>query len=218
MAVRSTMSAIIARVRLMISDSGGTEQFTDQQIQDTLDESRNDIRYEGELIAPSLVNVGNTQNGAQTIFADYYSAYQWWESDVVLQGNGPTGLPWVVLTPYFADCLTGHWQFEADVFNSPSVPGQLPPIFATGKVYDLYAASASLLEMWAAVMIGRFDVTVNGQTMRRSQIAANMLTMANRYWLRAKPVVGKLKRSDVMPNLSTRRMRLLDSDDVVKGA
>ncbi len=219
MPVRSTMSQLIARVRLMIADpAGASQQFADQDIQDTLDQSRDDLRYEGELIAPSIVNLGSTQNSASTIFADYYSRYQWWEQDVVLQGQGPTGLPWIVLTPVAADYIVGHWQFETNVFTSGTVPGQLPPIFATGKVYDLNCAAADLLEFWAATLAGSYDVTVDGQTLRRSQLMAAKLTMAQHYRRLAKPKIAKVNRHDVMAPIGTRRMRLLDSDDVVKGA
>lgn len=222
MPVRSTMSSLIALVREMIFDpnppASGSPQFSDQQVQDRLDASRDDIRYEGLAIAPSIVNINSTQNSASTIFADYYSAYQWWEADAVLQGQGATGLPWVVLTPAASDYIVGHWQFELDVFNTGTVPGQLPPVFCTGKVYDPYAAAADLLEYWAAALASRYDITVDGQTLRRSQLMTMKLTLAKQYRMNSKPKVAKLKRHDVMSPISTRRMRLLDNDDVVKGA
>lgn len=217
MPVRSTMSDLISRVSLMIGDTSNT-QFSQQQVQDYLDASRDDIRYEGLAIAPSIVNLNSTANSASTIFADYYSKYQWWEADVVLQGQGSTGLPWIVLTPVASDYIVGHWQFETSVFTTGTVPGQLPPVFATGKVYDPDAAAADLLEFWAATFTGAYDVTVDGQTLRRSQIITQKLNMANYYRKRAKPRVAKQNRHDVMSPISSRRMRLLDSDDIVKGA
>lgn len=219
MPVRSTMSDLITLVRTMIADpAGASQQFSDQQIQDRLDQSRDDIRYEGLAIAPSIVNLNSTANSASTIFADYYSKYGWWEADVVLQGQGSTGLPWIVLTPAASDLIVGHWQFETSVFTSGTVPGQLPPIFATGKIYDPNCAAADLLEFWAATLAGAYDVTVDGQTLRRSQLMAAKLTMAGYYRKLAKPRIAKQSRHDVMSPISTRRMRLLDSDDIVKGA
>ncbi len=218
MPVRSTMSPLITRVRLMINDpAGGSPQFQDQDIQDTLDETRDDIRYEGLTIAPSIVNIASTNNQASTIFADYYSKFQWWESDVVLQGYS-NGAAWVTLTPVSSDYIVGHWMFEATPFVNGTVPGQLPPIFATGKVYDLNYAAADLLELWAATLSGSYDVTVDGQTLRRSQLMAAKLNMANFYRRKAKPKIAKMDRHDVMAPISSKRMRLLDSDDVVKGA
>ena len=218
MAVRATMSQLIARVRLMIGDPAGTsQQFQDQDIQDTLDESRDDLRYEGELIAPSIVNTASTGNQASTIFADYYSKYQWWEQDVVLQGYF-NGAAWVVLTPLALDYITGHWQFELTPFVNGTVPGQLPPVFATGKVYDLNYAAADLLDMWATALTGSYDVVVDGQNLKRSQLWAQKQKRADYYRRKAKPHIAKLRRDDIMPDIGTRRMRLLDSTDLVKGA
>lgn len=218
MPVRSTMSQIIARVRLMIGDpAGSSQQFQDQDIQDTLDESRDDLRYEGEIIAPSIVNNALTGNQAQTIFADYYSRYQWWEQDVVLQAYA-NGAAWVVVTPVASDYIVGHWQFETNVFTTgTSVPGQLPPVFATGKVYDLNCAAADLLQLWGATMTAAYDVNVDGQSLRRSQLMTAKLALSEYYRRRAKPKTAKLDRNDVMAPISSKRMRLLDSDDVVKG-
>ena len=205
----------------MIADpAGANQQFADQDIQNILDESRDDIRYEGEIIAPSIVNNALTNNQAQTIFADYYSRYGFWEADVVLQAYSG-GQAWVVVTPVAMELLLeqAHFQFETNVFTTgTSVPGQLPPIFATGKVYDPYRAAADLLQMWAATLAGAYDITVNGQSLRRSQLMTAKITLEAYYRAKAKPRIAKLQRNDVMPDLGTRRMRLLDSQDIVKGA
>lgn len=220
MPVRSSMSQLIARTRLMISDpAGGSQQFADQDIQDTLDVYRNDLRYEGEMIAPTIANTASTNNVASVIFADYYSRWQWWESDVVLQGvNISTQASWVTLTPVASDYIVGHWQFELTPFVNGTVPGQYPPVFATGKVYDLYAAAADLLEFWAATLTGAYDVTVDGQTLRRSQLMSQKLTLAALYRRKALPHNITMTRTDVNNETATRHARLLDSDDILKGA
>jgi hypothetical protein len=219
MAVRSTMSSLISLVRTMIADpAGASQQFDDQMIQDRLDQSRDDIRYESLAIAPSIVNTASTSNQPQTIFADYYSGYKWWEADVVLQGQGSTGAAWVVVTPTASDYIVGHWQFENTPFVNGTVPGQLPPLFATGKVYDCNSAAADLLEFWGASLACAYDIVVDGQTLKRSQLMQGKLTMAQYYRRLAKPKVAKMHRRDVMPPISSREMRLLDTPDVVKGA
>ncbi len=219
MAVRSTMVDLIARIRLMIADpQGGSQFFEDQDIQDYLDEHRADIRYEPLTIAPSIVNAASTGNQAAVIFADYYSNYKWWESDAVLQGvNIPTNAAWIVLSPVTSDYITGHWTFENNVFVSGTAPGQYPPVFATGKVYDRYATAVELLEFWAASLAGAYDVTVDGQSMRRSQLMTAKLAMADQYKRKMKPKVAKLVRTDVNPETNAQRMRLLDGYDSVKG-
>lgn len=215
--LRTTMADLIAQVRQMIFDLAGSgSQFQDLDIQNRLDTWRDDVRYESLEIAPSIVNNASTGNQAQTIFADYYSAYQWWEADATLQAYS-NGAAWVVVTPVASDYLTGHFQFETDVFVSCSVPGQLPPVFMTGKVYDLNAAAADLLQFWAAALSAAYDVTVNGQALRRSQMMAAKLTLANYYRRLAKPRIARIVREDVLNPLSTRKMRLLDSDDITRG-
>lgn len=201
----------------MINDpAGASQQFADQDIQDTCDEARDDIRYESLIIAPSIVNTASTGNQASTIFADFYSQYQWWETDVVLQAYYG-GAAWVVVTPTSSDYITGHWMFENNVFTAGTVPGQLPPVFATGKVYDLNSAAAELLDFWAATLTGAYDITVDGQTMRRSQLQAGKQTLAAFYRRKCKPKKAKMIRSDVLPELDTMKVRLLDGGNGVKG-
>lgn len=212
------MSDLIARERLMIGDPAGASQhFLDLDIQDRLDANRDDIRYEGLILGPSIVNTASTNNQAATIFADYYSKYPWWEQDIVLQGYF-NGAAWVVLTPLASDYITGHWQFELNVFTSGTVPGQLPPVFATGKVYDLNASAADLLEFWAVSLSGAYDITVDGQSLRRSQLMTAKFAAAEYYRRLAKPKIAKMSRGDVLAPISSKRMRLLDADDSIKGA
>jgi hypothetical protein len=214
------MAQLITRVRLLIADpSGSSSQFQDQDIQDTLDESVDFLRYESLLIAPTIMNAASTGNQASTIFINYFSRYQWWEQDVVLQGYA-NGQAWVVIAPVQSDYINGHFWFETPSleFTAPTVPGQLPPIFATGKVYDPHSAAADLLEFWAATLAAAYDVTVDGQTMRRSQLMQAKLTLAAQYRRKAKPRIAKMERSDVMPQIDSMKMRLLDNSDSVKGA
>lgn len=210
------MADLISLVRRMIADNQTNQQFADQEIQDRLDESRNDIRYECLTIAPSIVNTASTGNTPQTIFADYYSKYQWWEADVVLQAQY-NGQAWAVVTPVVSEYVVGHWQFEPNVFTSGTVPGQLPPVFATGKIYDVNAAAADLLEFWAAQLAGAYDVTVDGQSLRRSQLMDAKLKMAQYFRKHARPRKVSMNRNDVMAPISARDLRLLDSDDSIKG-
>lgn len=221
MPVRSSMSQIITRVRLMIFDpSGGSEFFQDQDIQDTCDESVDFVRYEPLKIAPTIINTASTGNQPSVIFIEYFSRFQWWESDAVLQGNNiPTNAAWTVLTPSQSDYINGHWWFEpsATEYTAPTVPGQYPPVFVTGKTYDLYGVAADLLDYWGAALAGSYDITVDGQTLKRSQLMAAKMTLAANYRRKAKPKTVKMVRKDIEQNAHARRMRLLDSDDVVKG-
>src|SRR6266699_937991 len=200
MPVRSTMSDLISLTRNMIGDPAGqSQQFTDQQIQDRLDASRDDIGYEPLEPFPSVVNTASTNNIASIIFADYYSKYSYWEADVVLQGLLGTAF-WKVLTPVASELLLdngAHWEFEASVFTTGTTPGQLPPVYATGKVYDVNSAAANLLDFWAATLTGRFDFSSDGQSFRVSQLMQAKQKMADYFRRQAKPKIGKMVRTDL---------------------
>ena len=171
-------------------------QFSDQQIQDRLDASRDDIRYELLKEAPAIVNAASTNNQAQWVYADYHSRYQWWESDVTLQGD-LSGNFWKVITPAASDYITGYFQFQLTPFVNGTSPGQLPPVYATGKIFDPYCAAADLLEFWAAKVVLEYDVIVGGQKFMRAQAVDALQKLARTYRMQAKPKIAKMRRDDV---------------------
>jgi hypothetical protein len=204
------MSYLITLVRQMIADpAGGSQQFADQDVQDSLDRTADFQRYENLRVAASIVNTSSTGNQAQIIYADYFSDYEYWEADVELQGY-LAGAPWVTITPTSSDLSSGHWMFESTPFVNGTVPGQLPPVFATGKTYDPNLAAADLLEFWAATLGGKYDVTVDGQTLRRSQLPSNKMMFAQMYRKRAKPQRMQMVRGDMNSESISERMRLLE--------
>lgn len=196
MAVRTSMTDLIALVRQMINDQGQTPQFTGQDVQNRLDAHRDDIRYELLKEAPSIVNAASTNNQAQWVYADYHSRYQWWEADVTLQGD-LSGNFWKVITPAASDYITGYFQFQLTPFVNGTSPGQLPPVYATGKIFDPYAAAADLLEFWAAKVVLEYDVVVGGQTFKRSQGVDALQKLAKAYRMQAKPKIVKMRRDDI---------------------
>lgn len=161
-------------------------------------------------MAPAIVNAASTSNVPTMIFADYYSNFPWWEADVVLQGNSTsTHAAWVVLTPVASDLIVGHFQFETSIFTSGTFPGQYPPVWATGKSFDIYATAADLCDMWSAYLAGAYDITVDGQTLRRSQLMQAKQTLANMFRRQAKPKSVKMIRRDVMPVLDSKSVPIM---------
>jgi hypothetical protein len=57
-------------------------------------------------------------------------------------------------TPSTADYTTGRWTFNDSQMG----------VYLTGWAYDLYAASADLLEAWAAKVSVEFDFTADGSS------------------------------------------------------
>ncbi|HET8906191.1 MAG TPA: hypothetical protein VFN11_04420 [Ktedonobacterales bacterium] len=203
MAVRASMAAIITETRLLINDpAGGSQIFTDQQVQDHLDDpltARYDIRYEQLAYGPSIVNLSGQQSGtASYIWADYYSGYSWWETDCVIQEGH-----YVVVTPAASDYITGHFQFELTPFVNGTVPGQMPPLYITGKAYDINGAARTLWMLRAALLATAYDFTADGQSFHRSQQMAMCLKMADYYGGRARARTITVHRDDLLTPADT---------------
>lgn len=190
--VRTSMSDLIARVRRYIGDTGTPQMFEDSDIQDSADLYRRTVRYAPLRPGPTL------KPGSLYDYLDYYASVGNWENDEVL-----TWVDFSVLTPATADRITGHWTFT----NPPGPAGQAgqyPPVYVTGKYYDLFAASADLLENWAAQLATTaYDFTADGQSFRRSQIVGAKLTLAATYRRRAFATTTQARRSDLAGPRST---------------
>lgn len=177
MVLRSTMAGLITRVRLLINDPAGPSQvFADQDIQDTLDASREDIY--NLAMKPQV-----TFSGSDPIWVDYLTRQGDWEDDFVIKQYLT-----VVTTPVTNEPIAGHWHFAATT---------LPPLYITGKIYDRYRAAADLLEMWAARLTLSFDFTSDGQSFRRSQMHSQMLDMALHYRMKQRARTVNMFRNDI---------------------
>src|SRR5216683_6832157 len=105
MAVRSTMANIIARERLLINDPAGASQiFTDQDIQNVLDESRLDLYNEPLEYSPTYVS-----GSLQWLF--YWHKLTNFEDGMVLKQYLVT-----TVTPSSIDPINGQFTFAANTF------------------------------------------------------------------------------------------------------
>lgn len=184
MAARTTMASIISRVRNMIGDTlaaDAGQQFTDDAIQDVLDESRLVVRYAVLRAEPTL------GAGGVLSYNDYYSDMEDWEDSPVTILQGPN---FTTLTPATTDTLTGHWTFTLPA------PGQLRPVYVIGLTYDRYAAAGELLMRWAAATAGQYNVTLAGQSLARSQAATMRMQLASKFRQKARPVIAQIDQTD----------------------
>lgn len=216
MAVRTSMNALIARVSLMIGDATNTT-FTTQEVQDWLDRTHQLVRYELLTPAPDIVPSGSNAP-AQFDWATYVSRYTDWEADEVIQAGTKNSQAWVIVTPVTSDELRGIWTFDVTLPTLGTPPGQLPPLFITGTVYDPYLAAAYLCELWAAQLASTtYDFTSDGQTFRRSQVVQAKLTLARTYRMQAKPTTIDLVRRDMQETTSIQPVRLIgESNDFTR--
>lgn len=65
------------------------------------------------------------------------------------------------------------------VVFGPAAEGEMP-LFWTGYAYDIHGAAADVLEACAAAMSTAYDVSMDGQSLSRSQIAENYRKQAER--------------------------------------
>ncbi len=178
MAVRTSMAALLARVRILINDPAGAgQQFSDQDIQDVLDEGRQDLV--NVVLQPRV-----TFSGTTIQWLDYYHDLGGWEDDLVLK-------QWLtrIVTPALSEPIAGHWQFATST---------LPPIYITGKLHDVYRAAADLLERWSARVSLDFDFTSDGQTFRRAQKAEALQKLAVAYRRKQRARSITLQRTDIV--------------------
>ena len=159
---RAAMASIITLVRGLINDpAGASQQFTDDAIEDRLDLTRT-YRLKEELTA--LAEPAGTQ-------LKFQSAYRYWESDLSL--TNPAG---TVLSPTSSDPISGCF-----VFGSTQTG-----VYATSFTYDVYAASAELLSLWA----GRIEQDVlkfsaDGSSYEFSGVRDAKLRLAAQYRARS---------------------------------
>jgi len=177
MAVRNTMLPLISRVRVMINDPAGASQiFTDQDIQNTMDESRFDLNNEPLDYAPTYVS-GSIQ------YLDYWHKLTNWEDGMVFKQN-----LYNVVTPATIDPIAPFFVFAASTF---------PPVYITGSVHDIWRASADLLDRMASRWMLLYNVTLDGQHLRRSDVVTMIQTLAKSYRMKQRAGSISLHRSDL---------------------
>lgn len=180
MPVRPTMAQLILKVRQLIGDQNPTcYAFTAQEIQDAFDAKR-EIRRQ---VPCTWIQTFEPGTGIAK-FYDYYSDYQYWEADAQL--FGPAWQPLNEgITP---DYITGHWQFSYS---------QIPNVFVSGKIFDIYGVAADLLDARAAKAMLEFDFSDQQVMYKRQQQFQNMTALAKTYRNQAWPISVNLVRDDV---------------------
>ncbi len=98
------------------------------------------------------------------------------------------GTTYTTLSPATSELLIGRWTFSASTN---------PPVLIRGQVYDVHAAAADLLDLWATSLAATaMDFGSGTKRFARSQIVANLERRAAAE--RAKARIGSVQmvRSD----------------------
>ena len=176
---RTTMAALIARVRLLVNDTqpaGNGQVWTDDQIQDVMDASRLDVKNLSLKPMPTFT-------GSTIQYLDYYAPMGDWEDDLVIKQYLIT-----VVTPATSENIVGHWTFSQTT---------LPPLYISGKTYDVYRSAADLLERQAAQWVLSYSMTVDGQSLQRGQVVTALQNLARTYRMKQRVRNISLTRTDV---------------------
>jgi hypothetical protein len=173
------MLHLIKRLRDMIGDdSGPAAVWTDERLQERLDERQTVVRY-----AP-LEPHPTPQPGTGIVqYLDYYATAEAWEADAAVFGNA-----WQPLTPSAVDLIVGHWQFSTST---------IPTVWLVGKNYDLNGTAADVLTAWAAKLARDYDFMVQDMRYYRSQQVKMMLELAAEYRAQSKPRSATMRRDDM---------------------
>lgn len=180
MPIRAGMTDLVALVQLLIADPSAT-QFTPEQVQAALDRRRKAVYR--ELLQEAI----SYSSGGGASYLDYYSQYGTWEDSILLQSG-----TYATLTPATKELLAraAHWTFATSTF---------PPVYATGNVYDIYAACADLCEAWASATMLAFDFSADRQSFSRSQITQALTARAKEFRRKAWVGTASMTRDDVNP-------------------
>ncbi len=177
MPVRPSAAPIILRIRQLLNDPPSvTQQFSDSDIQDVMDESRIDI-VNGSMIAKPIYS------GTGILFLDYYTEATGWEDGMTIKQYLTTPV-----TPSLIEPIAGHFQFAQTT---------LPPLFITGSIHDVYRAAADILERWSVRWTLNYDFSSDGQSFKRSQVLPNIQKVIHSYRMQQRPGTISMTRSDL---------------------
>ena len=174
------MSDLITRVRRNIDDLDTPPVFSDDEIQDLLDERRLDRYYE------RLIPQRAFAPGGAVLYRDYWSQSGGdWESDAEIVDATYT----VLSTGYTADYTIGVWTFSPQRTD--------PYVLVSGRQYDVNGASADLLERWLSKKKLDFTFTRGRRQFQRQEVISNLEKAIELYRSKSWLTVTEMVRGDI---------------------
>lgn len=194
MAARDGMANLIVRLRAMTHTTssdytlGAVDYWSDEQLQDILDQHRTDVERAALRSEPEYVD-------SDSVYYDYYvpaglsdfeEADTGTEAWAVRDGDGTT----ISTDDYAANYVNGHIRFTSDQDGEP--------YYLRARAYDLNKAAAEVWRQKAAHYAGRFDIKTDNHSLSRSQLIKQALQMAAFYDRQGGVTVSKLQRTDLL--------------------
>lgn len=160
----------------MIGDAAGPKQtWSDEDLEDYLDEHRCEARYR------RLHPVESISPGGGVEYKIFEAGIGDWESADLVDSS------FAALTPATADLHVGRFTFSAQ----PSYP-----VYATGFYYDLAGAAVRVLEAWIARLKCEVDLAADDVSVKRSQIVDHLGELIRRYQREQRVGTGRLLTTD----------------------
>ena len=164
------LARLVAVVRQLIGDTGASPVFSDAELEEF-------------LVPYARTHVRLALEPAEPLPAKLWVAREGYWADGARVETGADGVTVASEQP-----IAGRWELSEPVFG---------PVRVTGRTYDVYAAAADALEVWAARERMNYDVTIDGHSLRRSQAVDRLVELAREYRRRARPRSARLLRRDV---------------------
>lgn len=148
---RPTMATLISKVRKLVNDPASPGQvFTDDEIQDALDHNAKSMTQR------PMSNLPTKAVGGAVEYKNYQSSSMWeGGAAVTLQDSAYAT---IAAADYTEDAILGIWVLD----NSTT-----PPVYITGRTYDLYGAAAEVLGEWLAKLKLEYSFSSDGTSVAR---------------------------------------------------
>ena len=175
MAARDGMTTLITTLRGWC-DAGtaeytlaGESYWSDDHLQDTLDQHRMDYRR------ISMVPEAEYDDGGTAHYYSYYFPGGYWEGTAsgtpAFELENSVGS--AITTGFSVDLLAGHIRFTADQGGTI--------YYLSGRKFDVYRAAGQVWRQKAAHVASKFDVNSDNHRLSRSQVMRHYLSMAEHY-------------------------------------
>lgn len=152
---------------------GASTYWSDDQLQNILDQHRTDVQYQSLRVFATQIIGG----GGSVAYQDYRSDYDWFE-----ETTGGTAILYLQdstsalagTANYTADYRRGQFQFNTDQRGTV--------YYVTGRSYDVNAAAADVWTRKAAHYApSSFDFSTDNHSVSRSQVYAHCKEMASHF-------------------------------------
>lgn len=182
MSARSGMTTLINQFRSLVGNAG-TAVFTEDRVQEILDNHRIEFYQNQLIITPQEVN--NT-----VVYKVYNSQYTNLEGTAsgsvafrLYDANGSA-----ITNGFTFDAQRGTFTFDTNQAGSVR--------YLDSRSYDLYGAVADGWREYAGQLANHYDFRVEGRAYNRSQLFTHCAEMASYYDSLAKPSSAVIERGD----------------------